>query len=317
MSAEQGTPELSPEPGAPARDEATRKLWARLRRAMGRAVGDFDLIAEGDRILCAVSGGKDSYVMHELLSELGRRAPVSFELCAVNVDQGHPGYPREVLHDYMAARSARFVMVREDTYSVVKEKVPPGKTTCSLCSRLRRGILYRIARELGCNKIALGHHRDDAVVTLMLNLLFAGQLKAMPPKLVCDEGDIVVIRPLSYCSEDDIAAYARARAYPIVPCVLCSGQDLERRTVSDMLAEVEARHPGIRDSMLAALGNVRPSHLFDAGLWRKLGLSVARDEGEPTPGGGVVPLRRRPRASALDGSEGESLGVSLAGEGRG
>jgi tRNA 2-thiocytidine biosynthesis protein TtcA len=271
----------------------------RLQKQLARAVTDFAMIADGDRILCAVSGGKDSYVMHELLVDLQRRAPVSFEVLAVNVDQGHPGYPGHLLVDYMAAGSHPFRMVREDTYSIVKAKIPEGKTTCSLCSRLRRGILYRIARELGCNKIALGHHRDDVVTTLMLNLLFAGQLKAMPPKLVNDVGDLVVIRPLVFAAEDDIAGYARERGYPIIPCRLCSEQpDLERGLVGEMLAGLEARSPGIRQSMIAALANVRPTHLLDAGLWQKLGLEVAADLDPDVPpergagGGAFVPLAR-------------------------
>jgi tRNA 2-thiocytidine biosynthesis protein TtcA len=258
----------------------------RLARAMGRAIADFSMIADGDRILCAVSGGKDSYVMHDLLADLARRAPVRFEVLAVNIDQGHPGYPGERLESYMAERGYAFRMVREDTYSIVQEKIPAAKTKCSLCSRLRRGILYRLARELGCNKIALGHHRDDVIVTLMLNLFFSGQLKAMPPKLVCDEGDVIVLRPLVYCAEDDIAAYARERGYPILPCTLCGSQpNLQRKVVNDLLGDLEARHPGLKQNMLAALRNVRPSHLLDAELWQKLDLAVARSlDGGPVEG---------------------------------
>ncbi len=283
---------------SPATDRRTeRRLRARLGKAVGQAISDFSMIADGDRILCAVSGGKDSYVMHELLVDLARRAPVRFEVLAVNVDQGHPGYPREVLHRYMEDGGHSFEMIHEDTYSVVKAKVPEGKTTCSLCSRLRRGILYSAARERGCNKIALGHHRDDVVVTLMLNLFFGGQLKAMPPKLVNDAGDVTVIRPLTFCAEDDVAAYASHRGYPLIPCVLCGEQpDMQRRVVGQMLAEVEATHPGVRQRMLAALRNVRPSHLLDAGLWSSLGLSVAEDD-EPERG-----PRIEPRRSSEDGA---------------
>lgn len=292
-----------------------RKLRARLGKAVGQAIADFSMIAEGDRILCAVSGGKDSYVMHELLCDLTRRAPVRFEVLAVNVDQGHPGYPREVLHRYMKDGGHAFRMIHEDTYSVVKAKVPEGKTTCSLCSRLRRGILYTAARELGCNKVALGHHRDDVVTTLMLNLFFGGQLKAMPPKLINDVGDITVIRPLAYAAEDDIAAYASARGYPLIPCVLCGEQaDMQRRVVGSMLADVEASHPGVRQRMLAALRNVRPSHLLDAGLWSSLGLRVAADDepdppeaGEPPqagePASALIRLRRRSADHASGGNE--------------
>lgn len=258
---------------------------------MARAITDFDMIAEGDRILCAVSGGKDSYALHELLVDLRARAPVEFSVIAVNIDQGHPGYPGHLLKDYMAARDHEFMMVSEDTYSIVTDKIPAGKTYCSLCSRLRRGILYRLARELGCSKIALGHHRDDALATLFLNLIFGGQLKAMPPKLISDDGDNVVIRPLIYCAEEDLAAFAVEEQFPIIPCDLCGSQDnLQRKAVSRMLAEIDARHPGARRNMLAALGNVRPSHLFDRGLWKRLGLEVAsasddesssvRDDGE-------------------------------------
>jgi tRNA 2-thiocytidine biosynthesis protein TtcA len=256
------------------------RLEKRLARALATAVNDFQMIAEGDRILVAVSGGKDSYVMHHLLVELQKRAPVNFSLIAVNIDQGHPGYPGHLLTSYMQQHGHEFRMVHEDTFSIVSEKVPEGKTYCSLCSRLRRGILYRIADELGCTKIALGHHRDDVVVTLLLNLFFAGQLKAMPPKLISDDGRHVVIRPLLYCAEDDIQAYSDQQGFPILPCNLCGSQEnLQRKVVGRMLAEMEKDHPGLRTSALAALGNVRPSHLLDAGLWKKLGLAVAEDDG--------------------------------------
>lgn len=256
-------------------------LRRKLGRALARAVTDFEMIAEGDRILCAVSGGKDSYSMHDLLIELARRAPVNFSLIAVNIDQGHPGYPGHLLRDYMASRGHEFRMIAEDTYSIVTDKIPEGKTFCSLCSRLRRGILYRIAGELGCTKIALGHHRDDAITTLLLNLVFSGQLKAMPPKLIADDGKNVVIRPLIYCAEDDLAAFAKEQEFPILPCDLCGSQEnLQRKAISRLLAELDERHPGARRNMLAALGNVRPSHLFDKGLWKRLGLEVAVSDDE-------------------------------------
>jgi tRNA 2-thiocytidine biosynthesis protein TtcA len=257
----------------------------RLVRAMSRAIEDFQMISEGDRILVAVSGGKDSYTMHHLLVSLARRAPVSFSLLAVNIDQGHPGYPGHLLTDYMRASGHEFRMVREDTYSIVTEKLDPGDTYCSLCSRLRRGILYRLASELDCNKIALGHHRDDVVTTLLLNLFFSGQLKAMPPKLVSDDGAHLVIRPLVYCAEEDIAAYASFRQFPILPCDLCGSQEnLQRKIVGKLLAELETEHRGLRANALAALTNVRPSHLLDARLWKKLGLEVAREEtADPSP----------------------------------
>jgi tRNA 2-thiocytidine biosynthesis protein TtcA len=255
------------------------RLEKRLSRAMSRAIEDFQMISEGDRILVAVSGGKDSYTLHHLLASLAERAPVSFSLLAVNIDQGHPGYPGHLLTEYMLSRGHAFQMVREDTYSIVTEKIPEGKTYCSLCSRLRRGILYRLATELGCSKIALGHHRDDVLVTLLLNLFFSGQLKAMPPKLVSDDGAHTVIRPLVYCAEDDIAAYAARMQFPILPCDLCGSQDnLQRKIISDLLSRLEQDNPGLRASALAALMNVRPSHLLDAGLWKKLGLEVARED---------------------------------------
>ncbi|WP_394834189.1 tRNA 2-thiocytidine(32) synthetase TtcA [Pendulispora rubella] len=252
-------------------------LEKKLSRAVGRAVGDFNMIAEGDRILVAVSGGKDSYTMLHLLRQLAEKAPVNFELEVVNIDQGHPGYPADVLHDYMKRENYRFTMIEEDTYSIVTEKIPANKTFCSLCSRLRRGILYRVATELRCNKIALGHHRDDVIQTFFLNLMFAGQLAAMPPKLVASSGHIV-LRPLLYCAEDDIAAFAEAKQFPILPCDLCGSQDnLQRKVVGRMIDQMERERPGMKASFLAALQNVRPSQLLDKELWAKLGLEAARD----------------------------------------
>lgn len=258
------------------------ELRRKLARAMSRAITDFEMIEDGDRVMVAVSGGKDSYSLHALLTELTKRAPVRFTTIAVNIDQGHPGYPGHLLQSYMDERGFEFRMVREDTYSIVTEKIPQGKTYCSLCSRLRRGILYRLATEMGCTKIALGHHRDDAIVTLMLNLVFSGQLKAMPPKLLSDDGAHTVIRPLVYCAEEDLAAFAAQEGFPILPCDLCGSQEnLQRKAISRLLADLEARSPGARQNMLAALTNVRPSHLFDKKLWRSLGLRVApAEEGE-------------------------------------
>ena len=250
----------------------------RLRRNLSRAVLDFEMIADGDRVMVCVSGGKDSYTMLHLLRELGRRAPISFELVVVNVDQGHPGFPADRLRRYMSGEGYDFTMVEEDTYSIVTDKIPQGKTFCSLCSRLRRGILYTTATRLGCTKIALGHHRDDILQTLLLNLFFAGKLAAMPPKLVSDEGH-VVIRPLAYCAEEDIVTFSRARAFPILPCDLCGSQDnLQRKIVGGMIDDLEAKHPGIKSVMFASLQNVRPSHLLDKELWQKLGLEAAKSD---------------------------------------
>ena len=245
---------------------------------MSRAVMDFQMLAEGDRVMVCVSGGKDSYTMLHMLRELQRRAPVRFELVVVNIDQGHPGYPADRLRKYMRDESYDFTMIEEDTYSIVTDKIPEGKTYCSLCSRLRRGILYRVAKEMRCTKIALGHHRDDILQTLLLNLFFAGQLAAMPPKLMAQDGH-VVIRPLAYCAEEDIALYAKEKAFPILPCDLCGSQDnLQRKIVGQMINDLEAKHPDIKAVMLAATQNVRPSHLLDKGLWQKLGLEAAREE---------------------------------------
>lgn len=253
----------------------------RLSRGLARAITDFGMLSDGDRVMVCVSGGKDSYTMLHLLRELAKKAPIRFDLVVVNVDQGHPGYPADRLRKYMREQAYDFHMIEEDTYSIVTEKIPEGKTFCSLCSRLRRGILYGAAKRLGCTKIALGHHRDDILQTLLLNLFFAGQLASMPPKLMAQD-DHVVIRPLAYCAEEDIAAYAREKAFPILPCDLCGSQDnLQRKIVGQMLNDLEEKHPGIKQVMLAATQNVRASHLLDKGLWEKLGLSAARDaEGE-------------------------------------
>jgi tRNA 2-thiocytidine biosynthesis protein TtcA len=281
---------------------APSPLRKKLAKALSRAIADFDMIQEGDRILCAVSGGKDSYALHDLLLDLQKRAPVRFEVIAVNIDQGHPGYPGHVLTAYMAEHGHAFRMVAEDTYSIVTDKIPEGKTYCSLCSRLRRGILYRLAREMECTKIALGHHREDALATLMLNLVFAGQLKAMPPKLISDAGDNVVIRPLIYCAEDDLVAFATERNFPILPCDLCGSQEnLQRKAMNRLLAEMDVRFPGTRQNMLAALGNVRPSHLFDKGLWKRLGLEVAVESDSSASvedAGEMIPAERLLRGSA-------------------
>jgi tRNA 2-thiocytidine biosynthesis protein TtcA len=288
-------------------EEAGAAVHRKLTRALGRAVTDFDMLAEGDRVMVAVSGGKDSYTLLHLLRGLAKKAPIRFTLHAVNVDQGHPGYPAERLTSYMAREGVDFRMVREDTYSIVKEKVPEGKTFCSLCSRLRRGILYRVAHEMGCNVIALGHHRDDVLQTLLLNLLFAGQLAAMPPKLAGDGGTLRVIRPLLYCAEEDIAAFSEAQAFPILPCDLCGSQsDLQRKVVGEMITEWERKRPGTKAVMLAALQNVRPSHLLDQGLWRSLGLAVAEGSfdgalGDGDDAGSLVPGSRLVRPLPLLG----------------
>jgi tRNA 2-thiocytidine biosynthesis protein TtcA len=262
-------------------------IQRRLGRSMSRAIADFSMIEDGDRIMVAVSGGKDSYAMLHLLRDLQKRAPVRFELKVVNIDQGHPGYPAERLSSYMDREGYDFTMLKEDTYSIVTEKIPEGKTFCSLCSRLRRGILYNTAQKFGCTKIALGHHRDDILQTLMLNLFFAGRLAAMPPKLLSNDGRNIVIRPLAYCDEGDIVAFAEEQAFPILPCDLCGSQDnLQRKIVAKMLNELEREHPGVKQSMLGAVSNVRPTHLLDRELLAKIGLAIpveASQADEPQP----------------------------------
>ena len=243
-------------------------LEKRLLRDVGRAIGDFRLIEPGDRILVGVSGGKDSFTLLHLLQKLQRRAPVEFTLIACNLDQGHPGFPAARLEEYLKASGAEVLMLREDTYSVVRRLVPEGKTACSVCSRLRRGILYRAAREHGCGKIALGHHRDDLIESLLMSMLFAGKIRSMPPRLRSDDGANVVIRPLCYAAEADIVAFARKMRFPLIPCDLCGAQEnLIRRRVKGLLSGLEAEHPGVRASLLGAMGNVMPAHLLDRRLW--------------------------------------------------
>jgi tRNA 2-thiocytidine biosynthesis protein TtcA len=243
------------------------ELQRRILRDVGRAVGDWSMIEDGDRVMVALSGGKDSYAMHEALRILQRRAPVKYELVAVHLDQGQPGYDGAPLRAWMEAQGGEWHILREDTYSVVVDKVPEGATYCALCSRLRRGVLYNAAQSLGCTKIALGHHRDDAIETLMLNLLFAGKTAAMPAKLVSDDGRNTVIRPMIYCAEETLAAFAAARGYPILPCNLCGSQETaQRKRVKALLNTLEAEHAGVKSSVFAALGNVRPTQLLDRAL---------------------------------------------------
>ncbi len=251
------------------------RLETRLQSAVGRAIGDFKMIEDGDTILVCLSGGKDSYTMLSILMALQKRAPVNFKLIAMNLDQKQPGFPEDVLPNYLKKTGVEYVIVEADTYSIVKEKVPEGKTTCSLCSRLRRGVIYRTAKELGANKIALGHHRDDIVNTFFLNMFFGGKMKAMPPKLATYNGDHIVSRPLAYCAEKDIASYARAMEFPIIPCNLCGSQEnLQRKKVKEMLLEWERQHPGRTDKIFASLQNVVPSHLADTELFDFNGLST-------------------------------------------
>jgi len=243
------------------------KLHKRLRRLVGQAVGDYGLIEAGDRVMVCLSGGKDSYGLLDILLSLKERAPLSFEIVAVNLDQKQPGFPAHVLPGYLGARGIPFHIVEQDTYSTVKRLIPEGATMCSLCSRLRRGALYRVAGELGATKIALGHHRDDILATFFLNLFFGGKLKTMPPKLVSDDGRHVVIRPLAYVRERDLARYADVQAFPLIPCTLCGSQEnLQRKQVNAMLREWEKRFPGRLESIFNALANVVPTHLLDRRL---------------------------------------------------
>ena len=252
------------------------KLAKRLRRLVGQAIADFGMIGDGDKVMVCLSGGKDSYALLDVLLQLKEHAPVRFDLIAVNLDQKQPGFPEHVLPDYLEKRGVPYRIVEQDTYSVVKRVIPEGKTMCSLCSRLRRGVLYRVAGEVGATRIALGHHRDDILETFFLNMFYGGKLKAMPPKLLSDDGKHVVIRPLAYCEEPDLAAYAEVKAFPIIPCTLCGSQEnLQRKHIKAMLNEWEKRHPGRIENILRSLQNSTPSHLLDRNAFDFRGLESA------------------------------------------
>lgn len=265
-------------------EREAHKLEKRLCREVGKAIVDFNMIEEGDKVMVCMSGGKDSYTLLDILIKLQKRAPIHFDLVAVNLDQKQPGFPEHVLPEYLASTGVPFHIENEDTYSIVKRLIPEGKTTCSLCSRLRRGILYRVADELGCTKIALGHHRDDIMQTLLLNMFFGGKLKSMPAKLVSDDGRHMVIRPLAYVNEKDTTRWAAQRNFPIIPCNLCGSQEnLQRKQVGEMLREWDRKFPGRVENMFTALQNVVPSHLLDGTLHDFKGLKatgVASEDGD-------------------------------------
>jgi tRNA 2-thiocytidine biosynthesis protein TtcA len=262
------------------------KLFKRLARQVGQAIGDYNMIEHGDKVMVCMSGGKDSYALLDILLRLRDRAPIEFDIVAVNLDQKQPGFPEHVLPEYLTSLNVPFHIENQDTYSIVKRLVPEGKTTCSLCSRLRRGILYRVAGELGATKIALGHHRDDILQTLLLNLFYGGKLKGMPPKLQSDDGKNVVIRPLAYVKEGDLEKYADLRAFPIIPCNLCGSQpNLKRAEMKALIREWDKRFPGRVDNMFSALANVVPSHLMDAKLFPFAGL---RATGNADPLGDIA-----------------------------
>lgn len=245
-----------------------KKLDKKLSRAVGKAISDFNMIEDGDKVMVCVSGGKDSYAMLDILLAMKKKAPIHFDIIAVNLDQKQPGFPEDVLPKYLTSINVDFKIVEEDTYSIVMDKIQPGKTTCSLCSRMRRGILYRTAKEIGATKIALGHHRDDMLETMMLNMFFAGKLKSMPPKLGSDNGEHIIIRPLAYCVESDIVAYSQLKQFPIIACNLCGSQEnLQRQAVKGMLNDWAQRFPGRIESMFTAMQNVVPSHLADHSLF--------------------------------------------------
>jgi tRNA 2-thiocytidine biosynthesis protein TtcA len=257
------------------------KLEKRLCREVGRAIVDFNMIEEGDRVMVCVSGGKDSYGLLDILLKLQARAPIHFEIIAVNLDQKQPGFPDHILPEYLGQLGVKHHIETQDTYSIVKKVIPEGKTMCSLCSRLRRGILYRVAKELGATKIALGHHRDDMLQTLLLNMFFGGKLKGMPAKLVSDNGEFMVIRPLAYVTEKDLIRWAEVRNFPIIPCTLCGSQEnLQRKQVGNMLRDWDKRFPGRLENMLSALQNVVPSHLMDRKLFPFSTLEVTGEADE-------------------------------------
>lgn len=258
---------LAPEPEKAKMSVELNKLSKRLHRQVAQASADFNMIEEGDKVMVCMSGGKDSYALLDILLNLQKRAPFRFELVAVNLDQKQPGFPEHVLPEYLRSRGVAFHIENQDTYSIVKRVIPEGKTTCGLCSRLRRGILYRVASELGATKVALGHHRDDIVQTLLMNMFFGARMKAMPPKLVSDDGQHIVIRPLAYVAETDLERWAAYREYPIIPCNLCGSQEnLQRVQMKQMLREWDRQHPGRVDNMFKAMGHIVPSHMMDRNL---------------------------------------------------
>ncbi|MCH1493499.1 MAG: tRNA 2-thiocytidine(32) synthetase TtcA [Luminiphilus sp.] len=273
------------------RDYSFNKLRKRLRRNVGNAIADFTMIEPGDRVMVCLSGGKDSYAMLDILMHLRASAPVDFELIAVNLDQKQPGFPEDVLPEYLESLAIPYYILERDTYSIVRSVIPEGKTTCGLCSRLRRGTLYGFAEQIGATKIALGHHRDDIVETLFLNLFFAGKLKAMPPKLLSDDRRNVVIRPLAYCKEEDLQAYADAQAFPIIPCNLCGSQDnLQRQEIKQMLRQWERQYPGRIETIFKALSQVSPSQLCDQKMFNFKDLRIEIDKEVHLPELRVVQL---------------------------
>ncbi len=261
------------------------KLERNLRRNVGKAISDFNMVESGDKIMVCLSGGKDSYTMLDILLKLQKAAPIDFELVAVNLDQKQPGFPEDVLPTYLASIGVEYHIIEEDTYSIVTDKIPQGKTTCSLCSRLRRGIIYSWANKNNISKIALGHHRDDIIETLLLNMFFGGKLKAMPPKLRSDDGKNTVIRPLAYATEADISRYSQLKNFPIIPCNLCGSQEnLQRKQIKQMLAEWERQYPGRAQSIFSSMTNITPSHLMDASLYPFKNM----DEKEVSNGAGFI-----------------------------
>ncbi len=287
VAAETPAPATAPRPRDPRRAAFEQnKLTRRLQRLAGEAIADYAMIEDGDRVMVCLSGGKDSYGLLDVLLALQRRSPVAFEVVAVNLDQKQPGFPADVLPRYLAERGVAFRIAEQDTYSVVKRLIPDGQTMCSLCSRLRRGVLYRVAGEVGATKIALGHHRDDLMATFFLNLFFGGKLKTMPPKLVSDDGRHVVIRPLAYVRERDLARYAEAKRFPLIPCTLCGSQEhLQRKQVTLMLREWERKFPGRLDSIFNAMRKVEPTHLLDRTLQD---FAAVRATGRPEPDGDLA-----------------------------